>query len=77
MNPQTPGWKTSEFWAHAVPQLLSVLLASGALPQTWQAALGVLASALASAGYSMSRGTAKASPAPQATATAIAPGGVS
>lgn len=56
-----PGWKTSEFWLTAAASVVGLALASGAFPDESGVGkvLGVVAMALASAGYSVSRGAAK------------------
>jgi hypothetical protein len=58
-----PGYRTTEFWLSAAASLVGLLLASGALaPESgWSRAAGLLASALAAMGYSVSRGAAKGS----------------
>ena len=56
---EKPGWKTTEFW------LAMVVVVLGALPQAfdaespWVKLGGILASALAAAGYGFSRGMVK------------------
>jgi hypothetical protein len=62
MNADTKGWKTSEFWLALVAQLVALFVASGALPDThWSMKVAALISgALASMGYSASRGATKA-----------------
>lgn len=56
-----PGWKTTEFWLTAAAALLGLAWASGFVPvdSTLDRVLGLVASALASLGYSVSRGLAK------------------
>ena len=56
-----PGWKTTEFWLSAAATVIGLLFASGAIAEGGQADrwLGLVASALASLGYSVSRGLAK------------------
>lgn len=57
-----PGWKTSEFYLALAAMLLSALFASGlvASGSSWDKAFVFIASALTSAGYSVSRGMTKA-----------------
>lgn len=57
-----PGFKTTEFWLTALAQIVSLLFASGVIRDgsTIDTALGIIAAVLASAGYSVSRGLAKA-----------------
>jgi hypothetical protein len=56
------GWRTSEFWLAFAATLLSTLYASGVIgdSSTFGKALALVAAALTSAGYSVSRGSAKA-----------------
>ncbi len=56
-----PGYKTTEFWLTTAATVVGALLASGAIPDSsgFGKVLGVVAMALASAGYSTSRGIAK------------------
>lgn len=57
-----PGYKTTEYWLAVAAALLGLFLASGLFGDSsaiMQAA-GALSAALASAGYSHSRGAAKA-----------------
>jgi hypothetical protein len=58
----TKGIKSTEFWLSLLAMLASFFVASGALPDTHWAvqAAALLVAALASLGYSNSRGTAKA-----------------
>ena len=55
------GYKTTEFWLAAAAAVVGLLLTSGAFEATGGVvkALGVAAAALASVGYSVSRGKAK------------------
>lgn len=57
-----PGWKTTEFWLTVAAQVVGMLLASGVVHDGsgFAQALGVAATALAAAGYSVSRGKVKA-----------------
>ena len=56
-----PGYKTTEFWLSTVAMLVGAALASGAIGEGSQAEkiVGFIASALASLGYTVSRGMAK------------------
>lgn len=56
-----PGFKTSEFWLTTAAMIVGSLIASGAIGETTQLgrAIAFIASALAAAGYSWSRGTVK------------------
>lgn len=56
-----PGWKTTEFWFTAAACIVGLVMASGGLEAegTMMKGLGLAASALASMGYSFSRGLAK------------------
>ena len=56
-----PGWKTTEFWFTAASQLVGILWASGAIQEgsTMDRVLGIVAAALATTGYAVSRGLAK------------------
>ena len=56
-----PGYKTTEFWLSLAAAVLGATLASGVLPagSVWLKICGVGAMALASLGYSLSRGAAK------------------
>lgn len=58
----TKGIKSTEFWLALIATLASLFLASGVLPDThWAVKVaGLVVAALASLGYSNSRGTAKA-----------------
>lgn len=58
---ERPGWRTTEFWLTALAVLVGLLLASGALPadSAVARAVGAIASALASTGYSWSRAKVK------------------
>lgn len=60
---ETPrGIKTTEFWLSAIAMLVALLLSSGLFSEgsIWVQALGVIATALASLGYSYTRGRTKA-----------------
>ena len=61
-----PGWKTTEFWLTCFAYVLSVLTASGVLADGSRGAqiLAFLVAALATLGYSISRGMAKLPPSP-------------
>jgi len=56
-----PGFKTSEFWLTAAATIVGLLVASGAFADAGPIgkALALLASALATAGYSYGRSLAK------------------
>lgn len=56
------GYKTTEFWLSALALVAGLVMASGAVADDsgFGKFLGVVAAALASAGYSVSRGKAKA-----------------
>lgn len=56
-----PGYKTTEFWLTCLAQVVSGLYASGAIGDGTAIAriLGVIASMLVAAGYTLSRGVAK------------------
>ena len=56
-----PGYKTTEFWLALSAALVGFAMASGALSDggALMQGLGLIAAALASAGYSHSRGVAK------------------
>jgi hypothetical protein len=56
-----PGYKTTEFWLSVAAAVVGATLASGVIPAAspWVKVLGVAAMALASLGYSYSRGKAK------------------
>ena len=56
-----PGYKTTEFWLAAVTSVVGLLMASDVFPTEsgGEKVLGILASVLASLGYSVSRGIAK------------------
>jgi len=56
-----PGYRTTEFWLATAAALVGILVASGAIQSgsVWDKALGLVAAALASIGYSVSRGSAK------------------
>lgn len=58
-----PGYKTTEFWLTIAAFVVGTLIASGAIGDAGALgkALAFIASALSAAGYSISRGTAKAS----------------
>lgn len=62
-----PGLRTTEFWAHAIVSLISLLVAVGLVPvglpqrdQTWVQLGAFLAAALATGLYALSRGKVKA-----------------
>jgi len=57
-----PGYKSTEFWLAAVAALCGILFASGfiAPDSSGDKVLGLIAGVLASLGYSVSRGMAKA-----------------
>lgn len=65
-----PGWKTTEFWLSALASIVGLLMASGIVGDgsIVAQALGMIATALASAGYAGSRGLTKGS---EAKANAI------
>ena len=56
-----PGYKTTEFWLSAAATLISLAFASGVISEGSQIekVVGFIAAALASLGYSVSRGIAK------------------
>lgn len=56
-----PGYKTTEFWLSAAATLVSLAFASGVISEGSQIEkiVGFIAAALASLGYSVSRGIAK------------------
>jgi hypothetical protein len=56
-----PGYKTTEFWLGAVAAIVSLAFASGAIGEGTQADrwVGLVAAALTSMGYSISRGISK------------------
>lgn len=66
----TPGWKTTEFWKSAVVTLFGLLMAAGVVPSTgiWGQIAGLVASTLASTGYSASRAQVKTAAIEQGTA---------
>lgn len=57
----TPGYKTTEFWMTVVASLVGLAMASGAFPEAGPLGrvLGMVAAALSTFGYSVSRGIAK------------------
>lgn len=57
--PPKPGYKTTEFWLTFAAVIVGLALESGAFGGTIMNGLGLAAAALASAGYSWSRGIAK------------------
>ena len=59
-----PGYKTTEFWLATLAVVVGVLMASGAFESgdSVAKALALVASVLASLGYSVSRGMAKKGP---------------
>ncbi|HHM12823.1 MAG TPA: hypothetical protein ENJ16_04665 [Planctomycetaceae bacterium] len=61
MNDVKPGFKSSEFWMAAAASVVGILIASGAFADTSSVGriLGLVAAALASMGYSWSRGKVK------------------
>ncbi len=61
MGADKPGYQTTEFYFSIVAALVGALLASGVIGKGTglEQALGAIASALAAAGYSWSRGKAK------------------
>jgi hypothetical protein len=60
--PAKPGYKTTEFWLTALAQGVGILLTSGVIDDSTGVGkiVGVVAMALSAAGYSVSRGKAKA-----------------
>lgn len=58
------GYKTTEFWLSFVAMLIGFLMASGFVADGsgTERAVAAVAAALAAAGYSVSRGKAKAGP---------------
>lgn len=61
MEPQKPGFKTSEFWMVVAANLVNAMLVSGLFGDgsTGMKILGVVAMTLSTLGYSVSRGLAK------------------
>lgn len=61
MKETRPGWKTTEFWLTLAANLAGAALAAGLFPadSTWAKIAGVVVMALATMGYSFSRGKAK------------------
>lgn len=57
-----PGYKTTEFWMAAAAALVGLLMTSDIFTgdSIWAKGLGLVAAGLASAGYAVSRGMAKA-----------------
>ena len=57
-----PGYKTTEFILTAIAVLLGALMTSGLLPEdsSYERVAGAVLAALASLGYAVSRGLAKA-----------------
>ena len=57
-----PGFLTTEFWLSAVTTVIGLVMASGLVHtgSTWEKVFGLAAAALASMGYSASRGQVKA-----------------
>lgn len=64
-----PGYKTTEFWLSAVTTLIGLLMTSGVIMpgSTWDKAIGLGMAALATMGYTASRGNVKASAADPGT----------
>jgi hypothetical protein len=56
-----PGYKTTEFWLSVVAAAVGCLLASGVIPpdSEMDKVIGLIATALASMGYAVSRGMVK------------------
>lgn len=56
-----PGYKTTEFWLTVLATVVGLVVASGGAPHAGPVAqaLALIGSALATAGYSVSRGNAK------------------
>lgn len=56
-----PGYKTTEFWLSSITAIVGILFASDVFPAESDGAkiLGILASVLATVGYTVSRGIAK------------------
>ena len=61
-TPHKPGYRTSEFWLTTAALVIGTLIASGAIGETTGLgrAIAFIASVLAAAGYSVSRGKLKA-----------------
>ncbi len=61
MEPVKPGWKTTEFWLAAAAAIVALVQTGGIVGEGTPAsgALGLVAAALASLGYSWSRAKAK------------------
>ena len=60
MDPK-PGWKSTEFWFSAIVAIWGMVVASGAVGEddAWVKIVGAIVAGLASAGYSVARGTVK------------------
>lgn len=60
-NEVKPGWKTTEFWLSVAAAVVGFVMASGAFgdESSVMKALGLVASGLAVAGYSVARGITK------------------
>jgi len=56
------GYKTTEFWLAAAASIAGMVVASGAIPSDgkWGQIIGLVVAALASMGYSSTRGKVKA-----------------
>ena len=55
-----PGYKTTEFWLSAAAQVVSAILASGAVSgPAWLQLLGVAGTILNALGYTVTRGSVK------------------
>jgi len=62
-----PGYKTTEFWLSAAATFVGLLIGSGIIPTsgTWPQIVGLVTGILGALGYTVSRGTVKASAAQQ------------
>lgn len=58
-----PGYKTTEFWLSAVATIVGLVLASGIVPSNgpWVQVTGLITGVLGALGYTVSRGSVKAS----------------
>jgi hypothetical protein len=61
MNPQTPGWKTTEFWLTIFAVAIGFLATAGLFEDgsRWSVVLGFVQTALVTAGYTIARGLTK------------------
>lgn len=56
-----PGWKTTEFWSHALVTVTGLLITAGVLTpgSKYDKILGLVAALLSSGGYNLVRGWVK------------------